>query len=498
MVPMPEPLSKIRIAIGLALVAIAVAALFWFERVSGLFLFMSPDGKVEPYMMLMLRLCLLSLGPVGLVLVFRDRVIRLLARIDAFTSRLTLMRFVGWTLAVAFVLRLAVVLLMPLDLYADYESYDDLGWQWANKGGYYYGDHLTAYWPPGYPFILSRLYLLFGHEPQVGIAVNLLLGLAAVLFSYLIVKRVFSEPVARWTMLLMALFPSQILFANLLASEMLFLPLLLAALLLFILSDRYRGGRWYIACASGVVLGLATLTRSISQPLILLVIPYWYLETKDVKRTTKYSLLAMIGFAVIVVPWMVRNHYAVGVAKVNTNTGINLFIGNQPSSGMGYNMYAAAEFDVNDPTMEAYVDSASWDRAWEYILDEPVAFLGRGVLKLGFFYAVDMDALNFGLLEASDRGEAGSTGCLAFVAQSYYLIVLLAALLGGLVYLRRRELRTPGGYLLWITILYWTGLHFLFYGMGRYHFPIIPMITAFASLYIRTMMERLGRSDHYK
>jgi len=487
---MTERFSKARMIAGSLLVAIAVAALIWFDRIGGVFMFMSPDGKVEPYMMLMLRLCLLSLGPVGLAVLFRGQLLRLLARADYWLSGLRMRQFLLWSVGIAFALRLIVVLAMPLDLYADYESYDDLGWQWATKGGYYYGEHLTAYWPPGYPFLLSRLYLLFGHAQQTGVAVNLLLGVSIVLLSYFITRQVFTEKVARWTMIIMALFPSQILFGNLLASEMLFLPLMLAGILVFLSLDKRLHGRWYYALLSGVLIGLAALTRSISQPLMLLVIPYWYFETRDIKRTARYSVLALLGFALVVAPWMVRNHYAVGSAKINTNTGINLFIGNQPSSGMGYNMRAASEFDVNDPTREAEVDRESWARAWEYIFDEPIAFLKRGVLKTGFFYAADMDALNYDLIEKAGSGRFHLSYLLAFLAQAYYYIVLLAAIIGLSVYIRRPEIRSPGGYLLWVTILYWTGLHFLFYGMGRYHFPIIPMIAAFAALYVGTALER--------
>ncbi|MEW5993555.1 MAG: hypothetical protein AB1744_04075, partial [Candidatus Zixiibacteriota bacterium] len=60
-----------RCAFGLVFLALGVIALFRFDAISQSFLFLSPDGIVEPFMMLMLRLLLISLGIVGVVLLAR-------------------------------------------------------------------------------------------------------------------------------------------------------------------------------------------------------------------------------------------------------------------------------------------------------------------------------------------------------------------------------------------------------------------------------------------
>ncbi|MCK4302445.1 MAG: hypothetical protein KAW91_06700, partial [candidate division Zixibacteria bacterium] len=139
---------------------IGVAALLRFEDIGGLFLFMSPDGVVEPFMLLMLKLLLISLGTVGLVFVFYGHLFKLLQRIDQKIVSSDPRSFLLTLMATGFMLRAAVVLIMPLGLWADYSIYDELGWEWATRGGYYNGELLTAYRPPGYQFFLSRLYLV--------------------------------------------------------------------------------------------------------------------------------------------------------------------------------------------------------------------------------------------------------------------------------------------------------------------------------------------------
>lgn len=484
-------MSKLKYSAAAICLLVGLTSVFYFEWLLDRFLFLSPDRSIVPLMRILFQLVLISLGGVGLALIFSGWVGRFLAFTDRKISRPERRPFLLYTLGAGIVLRLAAVMLVPFNLFYDYKGYDEYGWEWALKGGYYRGEYLTAFWPPGYPYLLSRIYTLFGHVPQAAAYVNILLGISIPLLSYLIVRKVWNENLARWTAVILVFFPSQILFTHLLASEFLFTPLFLLSIWLFLSFDRKLTGRWYKILGGGIILGLATLTRVISKLLLVMIIPFWLWESREIKRTTKYALLALVGFSLAVVPWMVRNHYAVGAAKINTNTGINLFIGNQPMSGMGYQQYLADEFDGQNPLEEAYTDSVAWNRAWDHIYENPGVFLYRGVLKVGYFYASDMDPLWFGLIEAAETPEVNYAVYLGVLTQTYWMLVLLAAALGLLVFFRSdRSVRTPGSYLFIAIIIYWTAIHFVFYGLGRYHFPIIPMISAFAALYIKSIVDK--------
>jgi len=489
----------VRYIFGVLFVAIGVVALGWFAFISQFFLWLSPDGDIVPFMMLSLRLCLISLIPLGLALVLYERALVVLVAIDNLINRLDAKQFVIYMLAVGVLLRLAAVALLPFNQYSDFKDYDDMAWQWATRGGYYNGEHLTAYWPPAYPFFLSRIYLVFGHVPRLGAIVNAFLAVPELLLSFIIMKKVFDEKMARWTLTILALFPSQILFTPLLATEALFKPLLLLSILFFLSVDGGSSKRWYTMFIGGIVLGTATLTRAISKYLLAVVIPYWWLEMRNVKRTARFAILALIGFSLVVVPWMIRNYYAVGAAKINTNTGINLFISNQPGAGMGYNTHLARQFDVNDPLQEAYIDSVAWQRAWDYIFEKPGAFLARGVIRVAFFYVYDMDAVMLDMIESANAQKFNYSVVLAVISESYYLIVMLAALMGVWLFFRRdKSLRKPGAYLLFGVVLYWTGVHFVFFSTGRFHFPIIPIFCGFAALFIKSAVENRRGERHVR
>jgi 4-amino-4-deoxy-L-arabinose transferase-like glycosyltransferase len=484
-------LKVLKYSVAAICLAISLASVFFFDWIVKQFLFLSPDRAIVPLMRLLFQLALFSLGSVGLMLILKQLAVRLLARFDVFIIRFPVRTFLMCALGMAAVLRLVTVVFMPFNQFFDYKGYDEYGWEWAVKGGYYRGEHPTAFWPPAYPFLLSRIYVLFGHTPELAAYLNVLLGTSIPLLGYLIVRKIWNESLARWTAVILVLFPSQILFTHLLASEFLFTPLLLLSIWLFLSFDRRLTGRWYKIIVGGILLGLASLTRAVSKLLLILIIPFWWWESKHLERSFRYGLLAFLGFSMAVVPWMIRNHYTVGSASINTNVGINLYIGNQPMSGMGYQQYLADDFEAQNPLLEAYTDSLSWQLAVDYIYDNPGLFLYRCVLKTGYTYATDLDPLWFGLMEAGERSETNYAVFLGAVTQSYWTVVLLGALLGLIVFFRSDStIRNPGGYLLIGIVVYFTGIYSVFHGLGRYHFPLVPIISAFAALYIKSLVDK--------
>ena len=197
----------------------------------------------------------------------------------------------------------------------------------------------------------------------------------------------------------------------------------------------------------------------------------------------------------MVTPWIARNYQAVGRARVSTNGGINLMIGNNPGSGMGWIPVDTVEFNTHDATREAYIDSVGARRGWAFIQQNPLAFLKRGILKVGYFYAGDLTGIHYQMKEAAEKSRLDWSVFMAVLSQCYYVMVLFFGALGLFVYLRGTR-RSPGGYVLWATILFWTVVHFLFFGHARFHFPIMPMFAIFAALYIVKVVEEPRRLRH--
>lgn len=77
----------------------------------------------------------------------------------------------------------------------------------------------------------------------------------------------------------------------------------------------------------GLLIGYSTLVRPISMFLIVFFIPfYWYFERKiGVKKLAVNFLLFLVGFCILVVPWLVRNKIQTGVAGISSVKDYNFF-----------------------------------------------------------------------------------------------------------------------------------------------------------------------------
>ncbi|MEW5702285.1 MAG: glycosyltransferase family 39 protein [Candidatus Zixiibacteriota bacterium] len=476
------PWSRLRSIVGAILVLVAASGVFafdfWQEALAGL----SPDGVIMEYSWLVLRIMMIALAAPGLVLLFPRLSKRLLIRLHHNLRRLPTTAFLTYTLGIAFVLRLLAVLVLPLRLISDFATYDELARQWLIHGEYTDGTHATAYFPPGWPFLLSRLYAVFGHHPHAGIMANVVFGVACVYLTWRIVRRGWGEFPARWAAAIVAIIPGELLFANILGSERLFTFLLLMALLLLL--PRAEGGwrPWASALVGGVLLGVATLTRTLSFLLPLVFLPAYAARGGLSLRTASRWLVCVAGLLIVTVPWMMRNESRLGRATLCTNVGVNLHIGNNPNAGVGYNEPDHRVLFLKSAQDEAHDDSVGMARGLEYIRRHPVAFLVRGTLKSAFFMLCDTDGIFFELGDAATAHEFNRYCWLALATQAFWMIFLLACGYGVIVYLRSSPWQNPTGLLLLGVVLYWIAVHFVFYGAGRYHMPIVPVMAAFAGL----------------
>ncbi|MDD3733129.1 MAG: glycosyltransferase family 39 protein [candidate division Zixibacteria bacterium] len=487
----------IRIIAGVILTAVGLLALLGFSLIKEKAYFLSPDGVIDPHSFLQFKICLSSLLIIGIYLIFYRRVNLGLALTTRRITDMSRVRFLLLFLIAGFLLRLAVQIFLPLRFWADCLGYEELALNWLKMGGYYDGSFPTANWPPGYPFFLSRLYWLFGHQPQVGVFANILLNLGICYLAYLIIRKIWLEKVARLTLVIMLLFPSQILFVNLLLSENLFTFLFILSLYLFIRGRSIseaglpRSHRFTIFMG-GLTLGLATLTRALTLVYLPLLIPFWKWQSGYHRTAFRNFLIALVGLSLVVVPWMVRNHYKLGAASIATNGGVNLYLGNNPIAGMGWIPPDSNIFVLNNPAYEAYNDSLGFTLGKKYILDHPLSFIKRGLMKVAYFYSIDVDAVHYDLIQAAGENKTNGYVILGFMAQYYYILILFMAAGGFLLVLARpSRYLNAGAYLLVATILYWSGVHFVFFGFGRFHFPIMAMISALAALFIAYKTEKM-------
>lgn len=185
----------------------------------------------------------------------------------------------------------------------------------------------TALRPPLFPLSLAAVYKVVGVGSastrwEAGRLVEAALGAIAVGLIALIAFRLWGRRAALVAGGLAAVYPPLVLVGSSIMSESLFIPLVLGAVLTALYArDSARDWAW--ALASGLLIGLASLTRGNG---IALAIPLGFLVWSARPRLTRRAAVApavLLAAAVLtLVPWTVRNANAFhAFVPITTETG---------------------------------------------------------------------------------------------------------------------------------------------------------------------------------
>lgn len=175
---------------------------------------------------------------------------------------------------------------------------------------------------PGYPAFLAVVYGMFGPSIEAAILVQALLSTLTVALAYRLGK-IWGGPLAgALVATVTSMDVGSIIYANQLMTEPLFNCVFLAGMVAW--SAMVKEGRWQYGLLGGLLLGLGTLVR----PVLL----YWsvvagmlpLLYRGSLKQRVQRVLAIVLVFALVVAPWMARNHAVIGRAELSTIQGFNL------------------------------------------------------------------------------------------------------------------------------------------------------------------------------
>ncbi|HEX7401695.1 MAG TPA: glycosyltransferase family 39 protein [candidate division Zixibacteria bacterium] len=458
------------------------------------FIRLSPDRSFSPQTVLILRTSFLSLGLVGtglLLLYFLRK--RGLRKILDGMGRIGESNFLLLFLGLAFVLRLLWIIFIPTQLYADWKWYDDAAYHMSQVWTYQENGLPTAYWPIGYPLFLAIIYRFFGHSYFAVEFINIFLSLSICLITYLIAQRLVSPISSRITLVILALFPSQIFFTNVLASEIVLTFLLLLSV--YLLLKQKLHATIYFPLILGILLGLLTLIRAAALLLPVIIIIFYFKSGDRFGLTLRNAVLSLVFMLLTLFPWMMRNKLVLGSFTVATSGGINLYIGNNANSSGNWVWQKENPFkDISAPN-EVENDRLGYKLGTRFILDDPAGFIVRGIKKEIYLFITDFSAISKELDLAAQSNRIDKFVFFNVIGQTYYLLVLILSIGGVFLFLRGDWGKKAGFYLLTGILLYWAGIHFVFFGIDRFHFPLVPFLSIFASGFIGSYLVRPGKTE---
>jgi 4-amino-4-deoxy-L-arabinose transferase-like glycosyltransferase len=226
--------------------------------------------------------------------------------------------------------RLVLVSSLASILSLETSGYDSYAANIIDGNGYTRFDDRTgdSDLPPMYPLFLVAVYQLSGRGvAQVEVA-QALLECVTIATIFLIGRKIVDAGTGLIAAALVAFYPYTF-FQSLTVNDTTLFTLFLAVAIWLCyraasLDSRFSGA------ATGAALGFAALTKPWAS-LIVPILMLWWLHAMGPRRASRLVVLAIVGWLVVVTPWIARNTQLHGrPAFISTNDGSNLYQGNNP------------------------------------------------------------------------------------------------------------------------------------------------------------------------
>jgi 4-amino-4-deoxy-L-arabinose transferase-like glycosyltransferase len=207
---------------------------------------------------------------------------------------------------------------------------------------------------PLYPIFLALPIRAIGPSTEVTVLVQHLLGLGSVVLVYLLGAVAFNRPTGLLAALGAAMNGSLLLMEHSLNAEALFTPLLLSALLIFLLA--IRSGRLTLFVCAGLILGLSALTRPVAQTILPLLAAVALFQPRAWRLRLAAVGLVCIGFLLVITPWVLRNRAVYGVTAISGGAGDSLVERvRRHDSGFDFHDRSGAEPNSEDASVRARI-----------------------------------------------------------------------------------------------------------------------------------------------
>lgn len=432
------------------------------------------------------------------------------------------------------VLRSLVIRDLPMAPESDYKTYYEIA-TLLNQGrlleaGVGYCDYVSMF-PHvfGYPQMLSWVLGLFGESVQTALKFNLVLELGCCALVWRIARLLGGKLCGLVSLAAFALLPSVILYSSFVASEPLFTFWLLLSIWLFARSmkdsERKKRHPWLCAgelTAMAVTLAIASFVRPMAQIFLVAVvicllpgrkelpalprndIPLGLRVTDRGWKRCALVLAVYLGVSSVVT---MGTGYAVNrkLAGATSSFGYNLLVGLNLESYGGWNQedadYLYAALDATGSATEAQLICR--DMAMERLKTDPRALLNLFVHKFEVLWGNDDFGASWNILFMDQQGNLtpGRESLLyrmMDVSDLYYLLMLLAAAVYGVMSFRRGP---DAAYACLLLFCGTVALHLLVENQNRYHYHALPLLAVMSGLAVsgcaatvhRAVMERIVR-----
>lgn len=326
-------------------------------------------------------------------------------------------------LCLAFLIRIAAFISIKNSIYYDYMLWDEkiyhhlavqiLNGTWNSKAVYEFAP-LPAYF-------MALLYKIFTPDINILRVANVFFGALTCLFTGLVGFELKGKRTAVFAFAV-SVFYTPFIFYSVVPLKTSLSVFLFSVFVWFFFKAMNYPSRLWLYAVLGVFIGMMVNIR----PNYLVVVPIVYLflivagyfEAVSVKKICAGTLILTTGFILAISPFVLRNYIVTGkTALTPSQTGFNLFIGNNPDNKIPY--YRPVSFASSSPikqgiqfnieasrragkSLSAQEASSFWSKVVvEYAVNQPDAF---------FYKILQKTLIFFNRFEAGDHYHIGFMG----------------------------------------------------------------------------------------
>ncbi len=396
-------------------------------------------------------------------------------------------RYYFWILLLALVLRVLWSLLVPVVPLSDSNAYDVFAQNIVNCNNYGWNcTEPSAYWPVGTSFIYSIFYRIFGHTYAPIVIFHIVISLVTIGLTMYLAEQWFGRRVAALTGIFMAVWFSQVQMTTILASELIFNTLVIAALVIWLYQDL---NLWLRSAIAGVLLAGACYVRPTALLIPILLLFARYVSTREIKRSLIATGIMFAFMGLLIAPWSLRNYNTFGqFVLISTNGGANFWMGNNPQSTGEYMEPPAETNGMNEAARDTYLK----EQAKAYIKENPLQFVAKSFQRVVITHSRESISVEWNKDGLVSRYGDKVLVLLKLLNLAYWLLMLALGLTGAVLLVQKLGILPAIAH---PTILFWgyyAMIHAATVAQDRYHFPSIPMIAILAGFTALWLMERFG------
>lgn len=332
----------------------------------------------------------------------------------------------------------------------------------------------TAAEMPGHAVMLAGCMKVFGYDNGVVAfrVVQACLQALSIFLLFLIGTTVFNGTVAILACVLSSFYVADIVSTGLIMMEVACKFLLLLLIYISIYAVKTKKTGYYIW--GGLVWGIACLVRPTIATFPVVIFGLWLIQRYSFKEMLKYTLVTSAVFAMVMMPWWIRNYRAfdrfIPLALASGNpflqgTYINY---DQTRDFMGYMPGANAvetdriEMETGIRRLETYFPKYPMEYVQWYTIGK-ARYLWRYP-----YYWKEVFGISFNQ------------------AAEYHMRILITAALG-IVAACLGAYRQRNAVLI-LTIVYFTAIHLPYFTFARYAYPVMPIVILLSAYEIYLML----------